>query len=121
MVLSRLFAIPAVNCVDDILSVERLETADSAFASCRHLVALAPISKAHGGLTYQTAAKAMVSVAITSTLPTKGCTVSTVPRLNNAQFIENNKKDAITSTETNDSDTRLNTKRLKKKGRLLRV
>ena len=37
-----------------------------------------------------------------------------------AVFVDN-KKYAITSTETNDSDKRLNTKRLKKKGRLLRV
>ena len=35
--------------------------------------------------------------------------------------IVENKKDAISSTEKNESDTRLNTKRLKKKGRLLRV
>ena len=35
--------------------------------------------------------------------------------------IVENKKDAITSTEKNESDTRLYTKRLSKKGRILKV
>ena len=38
-----------------------------------------------------------------------------------AEFVENNKKDAITSTEKNESDTRLYTKRLSKKGRIRKV